>query len=411
MRFATIHIVLLLLPMIFIGSLGASDTRQIELVIDDTVKICEDKRDFVILVKSGPVDIDDNFVGFELSLKYDSSKLMIYPNLLTNGTISGRLSYDADYFNIRKFPADDGSAMTTLLAEGMHIYGPVPGPKDNPYLVAMQGKYIGPDNCDIQDIDISWEYIYFPEYKGQPAFKNEVIETVDNSVSLTSGIDTDKTFSLEVLPETAVYDSVENVECEMRIGMNYSTGKIRAVIENSNPGSFDITGIEEIDNQYVHITDFDKSVEGMNQICEVEFLVDTLYSGYQAFDIKVKTNNNVTDSTNLSVTLYDMSSCECINSFTSEDIKIKNIIPVHQSIVESEIDRRIEETFETVSIKTLPDISKVRVTDIEGIAIRELPNNGNDILIEKSNLASGTYFIVLQYVDGRIESRKIIINN
>lgn len=398
---------LFVLPVISTGSMKAGEVRDVELYFTDTVDICKDDYEFTFLVKIGEVAKEDNFVGFELSFKYDTTKLNILPIPLYTGTISGRLQYDPNYFNVVKFPSQEKNH-TSFRAECMHTKGPVAGPDGNPYLVAFRGYYIGGDTCGIVD-DIEWEYIYFPEYQGKESFQGDEFELIDYQFEVNGSIEEENKFDISTTVTSVELDSANKTSCGVTLQKKGKSNLVLMTIENRNSGTFKIRNIAAKADTNFKIINIEQIMGSMSSKTEVTAEINNSVDFYECFDIDFDLTNKRTDSTEFTVSVVSLDDCECVIGDTTESLKIKNKISDPSGIEDNE--KFYFDYGDYIAIKSNSGVDRIRVIDMKGNIPFACDSDHKEILINKSKFLSGVYVIQMIYKNGRIENGKLIINN
>ncbi len=400
-KFLATYLMALLLP-IFIGNSDSLFSQEsIKSVIRNfyNTRLCSIDRhkEVLVLIEIGPVALKDSLYGFDFSVKYDPALIKFYAPVYIN-TIS-------EFFEFKdiNFGLDYGKVKGYALGE-------FPSGGNKP-LIGFLGKYL--DNCSIRT-PIVLEYLEFTgdfEKTILPAdtlwIKPDIVENPEYK------------FECVLHADEIVFDIEEELKS---IGgkINFST------IDEINTISVNI----RIDSDNYYIEDF-MAVNSSFWVVETNILHDgmnaklrlneSINNGYE-YEIKIRELRKDPDKQpNLTIIPLKLSECNCVSKYMSDNLTIKTlkkkdadttIASISDNLIASQF--RVYDNGSVIMIENLSkyDINEMHLFNYEGKILKSMDTSlGRILVIERSDLPAGAYFIRLHLSNSELVKKTVLIYN
>jgi len=399
-RFETYLFITALLLVFFASRQGAvCTTRNVQVEVLDDIVLCNStEKMFSFLVTIGSVAKSDYFVGYDLWMKYDTSKVRIISMLPMNSFTE--LCPDL-YRGFAVGKTKDNQLDGTFRAFGM-VTGNTVLFGDR-HLVAFNAIYVGPDTCGITSA-LSFDYIDFLD---ENSFKGQEIVYQPGEVKVVTGNVSKNKFSIVSNDEFRLEKSdVCNVNLGYKLENTKNLENVTFIIENPKPDLFKINIPNTVENSDIEILSTETVIEDQKAI-EYVYTKMKGFTTNSLFTLNIGLLNKQSDSVEIKITPRIEDQCQCVGSVENKSFKIVNTIP------QVSVDDALENysfAGNTIYITNPSKIKEICICDMNGKIIRNFTIT-NEKLISLNEIYNGIYFVKTKLIDDKFEIKKIIINN
>ncbi len=388
-----LHIMLSILIVFLTISVDAVGFDKIVKINNlKNINLCEDNdRTFTFDVNIGEIKKDDKFVGYDLWIIYDSTKL----------TINNYLAYNSltEYFPTGNFSVGmtknsyPGSSKVHLRMFAVAMSGIVSG---NRHLIAFKGQIFDDVINDTIPIEIeSFELI---------KSNNEVIydfQFMNDSLYVSSQKNEDYLFNIVKLDDINLIDAND-----FSFDINYNLGNKKIdnldfILSTSNGSCLELIDIYENSNSY-RISSIEL-IENNKSLIKGNLVSKTNTSNSVLLTVKAKFINKLSDS--CLIKFEPLYSNDCFSDISGTEFKVTNKIPIDAKENDS---FNIIENKDYISVYDKNNILNIEMYDLLGNNIYN--SKGYDNRLIKSNFNNGLYLLKIQNNE-KILIKKIIINN
>jgi len=387
-----LHIMLSMLIVILTFSVDAVGYDKIVKIHNlKNINLCEnDDRTFTFEVSIGEIKKEDKFVGYDLWIAYDSTKLTIKNYLPMNSITEFITSSQGVGMVKHTYP---GSSKIYLRMYAVAMSGFVSG---NRHLIAFKGEVFGDIDNDIIPIEIDQFEIYntSTDRINDFQFKND-------SIIVSSQKNEDYFFNIVKLDDINLIDAND-----VSFDLNYNLGNKKIdnldfILSTSNGNCLEFTNIYENESSY-RINSI-VAIEKNKSLIKGSLISKTNTSNSILLTVKAKFINQLSDS--CLIKFEPLYSNDCFSDISGTEFKVTNKIPIDATENES---FSIIEYKDYISVYDKNNILNIELYDLLGKSIYN--SQGYDNKLIKSDFTNGLYLLKIQNNE-KILIKKIIINN
>lgn len=353
-------------------------SRDLNLTLEQrrNIELCDNERDFILVVDIGVIQESDSLFGFDIGINYNPDLIDMKSALTTNTVAQFFDLKDAKFNSEFKLISFTGGVINNLNN---------PISTDRP-LIAFFGEFIG--SCtDTAEFTLRY-------FEATSEFKGVIAETTE--VSITGNINEENLEKIDLLVSDEELNVKKDSSITIPVDINYEqTLGLNDLMFKVTTNSDSLT-LDDIEfNENINLVSADNG----------EYVFSDVSEGIGTINCLFTSSKVEAGSFDVTFEAIPLTECSCVGLPGSTDKKIINLETKLSTNVLYEKKEYYTFNQNVLSIES-SEVKQIIVCDINGRTLTSI--NYFDNITDLSQFGAGMYILKIIYQNDKIELEKII---